>query len=300
MECPAFEEQRQRLLGPVMDDIETFCRDNNLQELEPEELWQACLGGLRSQDPRLLQKFATLWLRKRPEPQQHEELEVELPTPPHDHAEETLSEETRYDAITHNNTNNNIIFDMQLQEAREQIEDSERDSRQDQLSNGRSAGYSTDTAGQEVAHQLDMEYDPRTDPLFAETDSSTSAIVGGNTEEESEVTSSTTADDSPVDPSMPLWQRVTQFVDQVLTKHFSNIHIYMRRFDDAPGRPRANAPFRVRQHFGTGPTARLSVVRQHILRAVDHLQSADGLVAMGDSVASGSGTRALSSRQGVG
>jgi len=145
-----------------------------------------------------------------------------------------------------------------------------------------------------------MEYDPRTDPLFAETDSSTSAIVGGNTEEESEVTSSTTADDSPVDPSMPLWQRVTQFVDQVLTKHFRNIHIYLRRFDDAPGRPRANAPFRVRQHFGTGPTARLSVVRQHILRAVDHLQSADGLVAMGDSVASGSGTRALSSRQGVG
>jgi len=114
------------------------------------------------------------------------------------------------------------------------------------------------------------------------------------TEEESEVTLSTATDDSPVDPSMPLWQRVTQFVDHVLAKHFRNISIYMRRFDDAPGRPRAKAPFCVRQHFGTGPTARLSVVRQHILRAVDHLQSTGGLVASGD------GTRALSSRQGVG
>jgi len=68
----------------------------------------------------------------------------------------------------------------------------------------------------------------------------------------------------------------------------------MRRFDDAPGRPRANAPFRVRQHFGPGPETRLSVVRQHILRAIDHLQSTDELVA------SGSGARPVSSRQGAG
>jgi hypothetical protein len=118
-------------------------------------------------------------------------------------------------------------------------------------------------------------------------------LIGRDTEEDLEATSST-AKDSPVDSRMTLWQRVTQLVEHVLAKYFSNIHIYTRRFGDAPGLPRANAPFRVPQHFGTGPTARLSEVRQHILRAFDHIESTDGLHA------SGSGARALSSRQGVG
>jgi len=87
--------------------------------------------------------------------------------------------------------------------------------------------------------------------------------MGRDTEEDSKAASST-AKESPVDSSMPLWQRVTQFVEHVLEKHFSNFRIYTRRFGDPPGRPRANAPFRVR-HFGTGLAARLSVVRQHIL-----------------------------------
>jgi hypothetical protein len=81
--------------------------------------------------------------------------------------------------------------------------------------------------------------------------------------------------------------------DRGLKKDVSNIPMYIRRFGDQPGRPRAHAPFRVRQHFGPGPETRLSVVRQHILRAVDHIQSTDSLEA------SGSGARPVSSRQGV-
>ena len=304
MECPAFQTQREQLLGPVLEDTKAFCRDNNVPALEPEELWQACLGGLRSHDTRLLRQFATFWLNRK-RPQRTDSPRPEVPLPREDHSNSTTPpqrEENRYVVTNQNNINHNSSS-MQNQDARRQNEDSRNTSagsgliiREAQLSS-ETTGH--DTADHEDAHQPDADYDPRTDPLFAETDSSTSASMGGDmSQEDSALTSLGDQDDgddsSSVDPSTPLWQRVAQFVEKVLTQHFSNIQQYLRRFGEQPGRPRANAPFSVRQHFGTGPETRLSVVRQHILRAVDHIQSTAGLAA------SGSGTRAHSSRQGVG
>ena len=76
------------------------------------------------------------------------------------------------------------------------------------------------TTDHDVAHQPDADYDPRTDLLFAEIDSSTSASMGRDmSQEDSALTSlgdhGDGDDSSSVDPNTPLWQRVAQFVEKV-------------------------------------------------------------------------------------
>jgi hypothetical protein len=316
MECPAFQEQRTRLLEPVMAAIQGFCTSNNVDELNLADMWHACLGGLRSNDDSILRQFSTFWLNEqaaaRPEDGDTETTGGRVPHSPH---QQNTRAPHRYALRNRNNDNNNNrrMQDMSAEEGNhwdspsvsarmdseilEQLQYSESDREE-------TVAPDPDTPPVMWRNSIfydaaedasDLESDPRAAHLLAETESST-ARTGEDADLESDSTSSLSAPDSPVDPATPLWQRVAQFVDHVLSQHFSNIQSYLRSLgsDTQPGRPRANAPFRVRQHFGGGSSGRrLPVVHQHIIDAAVHVQS------IGQS-SSAPASRAGSSRQGVG
>lgn len=355
MECPAFQAQRERLLEPVMAAIRGFCTSNNVDELNLEDMWHACLGGLRANDETIVSNFSIFWINKQATASPADgDTEPEGGRDPHVPQQQNSRAHHRYELRSLGNTNNNTR-QTQLapaeernhwdspsassgmdSESSEHLQQSESDGDETAAPNpdtppyvpwnslfydetedhhwdspsvaariaaGISAqqqlldGDSEEQATPEDDTYSDMESDPRAAFLLAETESST-ARPGEDADLESDSTSSPSAPqtDSPVDPTTPLWQRVAQYVDQVLSQHFSNIKSFLRSLGSPtqPGRPRTNAPFRVRQHFESGTSARrLPVVHQHIIDATVYVQG------IGQSPSAPT-FRAHSSRQGVG
>lgn len=246
MVCPAFQEQREATLRPVIDAILQFFDDHQLQR-RSDAVWTACLGGLPTTDAEILQKFQQMWIGTSPSPP------ARMPAPHEDGTPSQPPRESHRYALRsrssaeHTNTNLSVPL-------REPSPPDELPSVQD-----------------------------------ADEDSAMSWLVGADAdaddEEEEEASGS--------QPQIPLWQHVGRFLHRVLGKHFQNIRDKVtQRRGSPPVRPRANAPFSVRQFFaGQTSAPRLGAVHSHVVAAAEQL---------GDSGVRSDRPRTTSRRQGIG
>ena len=217
-----------------------------------ESLWTACLGGLNISDVEILQQFQLMWVGIQP-PREVEGAAPTVEGPPSQLARETHGYALR--SVHRPQSTNRLLITVQA-----------------------SSSPASSAEGPSTEEGDDL-----------------SADVSWMVESESEGSESTisTVPASSSSAAVPLWKRVGTYLHRVLGMHFQNIRDKVTQcVGSPPVRPRANAPFSVRQLLtGRDRPRRLGAVHAHVLDATEHIREEEALTGQ---------ARTHSRRQGVG